>query len=594
MHRLNQRRIACWTLLLASIVIPCRAAETVYREDFNGPQACPLPAGWTTFTPGTTPRVSVIKPGYLQGRGNSQGGLVAMSCPLETEQQRLCVEFSLAVSGGSGRAFHVWTQQPDGRDASQLNLCVQNGRLQHFDGRTQTWETIDAKIEATDDPTQPVWHRIRAIVDIQSQAVDLWISKPASNHLPKNPTASMGAYRTDLPIGGISFVSGKRIAAGAWYLIDDLIIRAGDDLPMPGPIPETFAQADLPTYPLWSGPKIPNDPNEIPFAKAIQHLTIHRPEADDHKFLHGAAIVHHDGVLYANWANSPIDENGPHETLRGKRSRDGGLTWSPLEIVAPGFADDQRHSHGVLFVHQGNVWALAARFGRGRSAKKFPGLAAEAFVLDRQSDRWQSRGVVMHNCWPYDQPVKMQNGNFITGGQDKDGLPVVAISRGDDFTKWHSVLIPHPPQLAPSYAETTLWADGCQVMAVIRGGQNVAWVATSDDCGESWNPARPSNFPMPRAKAYLGKLSTGQLYLVSNFKNRDTLVVSVSHNDQNTLSKMWRVRHGKSDPPRFKGAAKSKQWSYPYGYEHDNKLYIVYSIGKEECGLSVIPIASLQ
>ena len=131
-------------------------------------------------------------------------------------------------------------------------------------------------------------------------------------------------------------------------------------------------------------------------------------------------------------------------------------------------------------------------------------------------------------------------------------------------------------------------------MAVIRGGGNVAWVATSDDSGRTWSKARPSTLPMPRSKAYLGKLSTGQLYLLSNLKNRDTLVISVSMPGERTLSRKWRIRHGKSEPPRFPGAAKAKQWSYPYGHEHDGKLYVVYSIGKEDCGLSVLPIPSLM
>jgi hypothetical protein len=98
---------------------------------------------------------------------------------------------------------------------------------------------------------------------------------------------------------------------------------------------------------------------------------------------------------------------------------------------------------------------------------------------------------------------------------------------------------------------------------------------------------------MPRAKPYLGRLSTGQLYLLSNLNNRDTLVVSVSRPGERTLSRIWRVRHGKSEPPRFAGRAKSKQWSYPYGYEHDGQLYVVYSIGKEDCGLSMLPVDSL-
>jgi hypothetical protein len=347
-------------------------------------------------------------------------------------------------------------------------------------------------------------------------------------------------------------------------------------------------------FTLWTGPSIPSDVEQIPFVEGIQHQTIQRATKDGYKFLHGAAIVHHKGVLHANWANSPTDENGPHETLQGRRSQDGGKTWSDLEVIGPGFDGPDRHSHGVLFAHQGELWTIGARFGVGTPGRKFPGLKAEAFVLDEKNDRWQSRGIVIQNCWPYDQPARMSNGNWITGGQDKDGLPIVAVSQRDDFSHWDSILIPYPSHMKPGFAETTVWAEGSQVLAIIRGGLGVAWVSTSNDCGQTWTVAQESNLPMPRAKAYLGKLNSGQLYLLSNFHNRDTLAISVGRPGEQTLSRMWRIRHGKSPAPRFPGHAKSKQWSYPYGYEHDGKLYVVYSIGKEDCGLSILDISMLK
>ena len=351
---------------------------------------------------------------------------------------------------------------------------------------------------------------------------------------------------------------------------------------------------DTKPFPLWSGEELPADPVAIPFAEGIEHSVIHRPGDEDYKFLHGAAIVEHRGVFFANWANSPIDENGAHETLRGRRSTDNGKTWSALEIIGPGFEGVDRHSHGVLFSRGGEMWTICARFGIGAAGKKFTGLKAEAFVLDPEIDRWMSRGIVMENCWPYDPPTKMGDGNFIVGGQDKDGLPVVAISQGEDFEKmWRSVLIPFPPELKPSFAETTVWADGADVLAVIRGGVGVAWVSASEDNGTTWARAVPSNLPMPRAKAFLGRLSDGQLFLVSNYRNRDTLVVSTGEPGEKSLSNMWRLRDGKSEAPRFPGHAKGKQWSYPYAYEHDGSLYVVYSIGKEECGLTIVPISSL-
>ncbi len=552
------------------------------------------PDGWKAFHLTAKPSVKVANSGAngsrqsVRGERSESGGWTALSREFNSPQQRVMIEFSFAFSKTNGRSLNVWTHEPGGKDASQLNLCIQGGALMQFDGRTRTWEEITCAICPTDDPVKPVWHRLRAIVDAGKLGIDYWISQPQSRDLPDTPI-TRAAYRTNLPIAAIDLVSGQRIAPGAWYLIDDLVVTGGDDLPTPHnvePLPGTIT--------LWTGPPIPRNVEEIPFVSGVQHQTIHQATADGYKFLHGAAIVHHNGVLYANWANSPTHENGPHETLQGRRSANGGTTWSDIEVIGPGFDSDQRHSHGVLFVHKDELWTICSRFGVGTPGRRFPGLQAEAFVLDEQTDQWESRGVVMHNCWPYDEPVRMANGNFITGGQDKDGLPVVAISHGDDLTKWDSILIPFDPRLKPGFAETTVWAKDNHLLAVIRGGVGVAWVSTSEDYGRTWSKAGPSNLPMPRAKAYLGKLSTGQLYLLSNLKNRDTLVISVSTPGELTLSRMWRIRHGKSVPPRFSGNAKGKQWSYPYGYEHDGKLFVVYSIGKEDCGLSVLPIESLR
>ncbi|MCG8650452.1 MAG: exo-alpha-sialidase, partial [Pirellulales bacterium] len=533
------------------------------------------PAGWQAFPRTSKPSLTLVKSGTngshrsLRGERSESGGLTALAREFEVPQRRVLIEFSFAYSNSNGRSLNVWTHEPNSKDASQLNLCIQGGALLQFDGRTRTWEVITRKVEPTVDPAKPVWHRLRALVDSKMTGIDYWISKPNSCDFPDTPITRQ-AYRTNLAVGAIAFVSGKRIAADAWYLIDDLKVTGGQDLPSPHkvePLPEELV--------LWTGPEIPRDLEKIPLVTGMRHQSIHRATADGYRFLHGAAIIHHKGTLYANWANSPTNENGPHETLQGRRSTDGGRTWSDVEVIAPGFKGGERHSHGMLFVHKNELWTICARWGEGTTGSRFLDLRGEAFVLNEQLGKWQSRGIVMENCWPYDQPMRMANGNFITGGQDKDGLPVVAISRGDDMTKWDSVLIPYDPQLKPIYAETSVWGDGERVVAVIRGGLDRAWVATSEDYGRTWSKARPSKMPMPRAKAYLGKLSTGQRYMLSNLKNRDTLIVSVSKPGAKTLSKMWRIRHGKSEAPRFPGKGKFKQWSYPYGYEHDGKLYVV-------------------
>ena len=53
--------------------------------------------------------------------------------------------------------------------------------------------------------------------------------------------------------------------------------------------------------PLWSGPPIPSDREAIPMVDGVVHRTIHTATEEGYKFLHGAAIVQHNGTLFANW-----------------------------------------------------------------------------------------------------------------------------------------------------------------------------------------------------------------------------------------------------------------------------------------------------
>ena len=570
--------------------VPSHAATDLWQLDFEAGN--PL-ASWQTFTPGTEANVAIGEPGAwgsaraAKAVPSKHGGLVALSGDFPQPQARILIEFDFAFSASDGRTFNVWSHADKRDDASQLNLCIQGGRLQQYDGRTRSWETITSVVQASATPERPVWHRLRAVLDADANSIDFWISKPGESTLPTEPV-TMAAYHTHMPIAGLDLVSGTRIAKDSWYLVDNLIVRGGSDIPAPRALPKPPEP-----YLLWTGGDLP-PPDHMSDVPGMTHTVIQQATEEGFKFLHGAAIIEHNGVLYANWANSPVDENSDKETLQGRRSTDGGKTWSELEVIGTGFPSKDRHSHGVLMEHQGELWTFAARFGVGEFGKRFPGLCAEAFVLNKSTDQWETRGLVMGNCWPYDEPVRMKNGSYITGGQDKDGLPVVAYSKGDNLLEWTTRLIPVANGLSPSFAETTVLDVGDQIVAVIRGGKGVAWISTSDDFGQTWTPTQPSNFPMPRGKAYFGRLSTGQLYLLANNRNRDTLVIAYGEPGANTLSKVRRIRFGRSEAPRFKGFAKSPQWSYPYGHEHDGKLYVVYSIGKEDCGLSILPLSSLK
>ncbi len=473
----------------------------------------------------------------------------------------------------------------------EWGLMIDRDRLFRFYLRhAGAWHTVQAR-------TPPVaGHWVHVAVTADRGQVTLYVNGR------KKDTKAIGTDvdDTDAPITLGAVRNGATIFQGFTGALDEVCVfnRALSAREVAQMGFQTDAVHEVPErarpLPLWDE-RVPFPELEsIPLPDAVTHAMVHRATMGEHQFLHGAALIHYKGTLYASWANSPVEENSAGEILRGRRSTDGGLTWGAVEVIGPGFDGPLRHSHGVFAVHGGELWAFAAKFGIGKG-RTFPGLCVEAFVLHEATGQWRSRGIVMQDCWPYDQPKRMADGNYITGGQDKDQYPVVAISRGDDFTRWDSVGIPVPPEIPVSFAETTVLPDDDgSVLAIIRpAGVKTALVSSSGDNGRTWTPAAYSTFPMAGSKPYACELRNGQRCLISNWPNRDTLTIAVTRAGETLFCRVWRIRHGACPRPKGEGRCAKVQWSYPYAHEHDGKLYVIYSVGKEDCAVSIIPVSAL-
>lgn len=385
-------------------------------------------------------------------------------------------------------------------------------------------------------------------------------------------------------------------------------------------------------------------------------MVVHRGSAAD-GFLHGAAIVHHAGAWHVSWGSSPVDENSLLERECGRRglARHGAMRWGPVEVIGPNLGGREARSHGVFHVQDGVLWSLVPRFGRPRDAadadSTFPGLVTDAFRLDPERGRWGlAAEAVAHDFWPMDAPTRLPDGRWIMGGLTGRQNPVVATSEEAPMA-WECTRLTRPTGGRMRVAETTVlvWPEGgasvpsacdaggderryagiarparpptgaagsrsrsssaagrsarsdhCSAIVRYAAGSlpgiagQVALVSHSADGGRTWTPLAASNLPMTASKPYAGHLSTGQAFLVCNAgPDRHTLVVAVGAPGERAFSRVWRVRHGASPELRLPGRAKSPQWSYPYAHEHDGRLYVVYSIGKEDCGLSIIPLRAI-
>jgi BNR repeat-like domain len=346
--------------------------------------------------------------------------------------------------------------------------------------------------------------------------------------------------------------------------------------------------------PLWDeGTPFPAH-ESLRFADGAADVMVHRAGADGYGFLHDAAIIHHDGGLFAAWYNCPDGEIEGESLIRGRTSLDGGLSWSDPEVVA---SDAQ--GAGIFYVpvallsHGGVLHAYVANM-IGHDLVT----ACEVFVADETetSRRWKSRGHVAGPFLPNSSPARMPDGCFIVGGRMADDpggkplTPAVALSDGSNLTApWTTVPLPCPLELP--YPETALVVDQDEILALVRNDHGSPLLFVSSDCGRAWSGPLDHNFPMGASKMCGGMLSTGQRYIIANMPTdgyRDLLVIATSRPRESVFSTMWKVRDGFAE-----SLDAGPEWSYPSAIEWNGHLYIVYTSEKRHCVMTVIPVAAL-
>ena len=346
-------------------------------------------------------------------------------------------------------------------------------------------------------------------------------------------------------------------------------------------------------FPLWSEGEVPKSA-DIRAADGVVIYPI-KPSGSGSSlppgWMKGVDVAWHKGVLFASFGSNvnfaTQGENSPGESAVYLTSKDGGSTWGPVEVIGKGEGDGAV-SHGVFHSHEGQLWSFHAAF-----SGKLRDLHIRAYVLEEISGQWQSRGRVGGDgLWPLQKPMKLPNGNWIMSclrvGQGT--AAAVAISHGDDFTRWDPVIIPRVP--GKMWGESALVRDGDRLINIARYGEEaLALVAVSHDWGRTWTPSQPSNLPMATSKPYAGRLSTGQPYLICTTASdtgtgRNPLTIAVGEPGGATFTRVLALdRRDKTS------------LMYPGADEYQGKLYVGYTMrphgGTDAPMLAVVPVGSL-
>lgn len=364
----------------------------------------------------------------------------------------------------------------------------------------------------------------------------------------------------------------------------------------------TQLAADRTTFTVWDWETPFPLADEMRDLDVVTHVNVERGQQGGYHYLHECAIAHHAGRFHACWANHPLwESNETDEIIRGSTSTDG-ITWSqPTTWVAPPLAGGHSYNHSVLATHNGKLHGFLTRW-----IDRKPGTML--FILNDATGQWEPTETHIPGFIPFAPPTRMADGNWIMGGEEGWWEAAVAVSHGDDWSKWDFIKIPRPTEMKLKFPETAIINQGDRLIALCRPfKQPTAPVSVSTDFGRTWDTLRLSNFPLGPSQPYAGVLSTGHQYLLTNSfdHGRALLTIAIADPGSRVFTRIRKLRHqqwpkrrlfggiGEMGDKRVSYVGRQTEWSYPAAIEHDGKLHIIYTHGKEDAVLSIVPVSVL-
>jgi hypothetical protein len=518
---------------------------------------------------------------------------------------------SAALNGDGGFTFSVWFN-PYALSAGQQVIAGKNRYSQDERQWTLTVEP-DGKLKAylkqggwstiVCAETLQAGHWHLATLTVGEGKAALYLNgKPVGEVTLKKPVAP-----TQAPITLGGSWDGKRAQQQFLGAVDEARFepRAWSAAEVAASYQPVSATHELPKplvsdTPLWDERVLLSKAADLPVLDGMAFHVIKK--SDGAKWMLGVGLAWHKERLYASYGFNVGDENTPTEEAHVRVSDDGGKSWGEPVVMDRG-EGNLGVSHGVFLSQAGKLWAFLGAFYDHCQRTH-----TRAYTLNEKTGQWDAQGVVIGDgFWPMQEPQKMDDGNWImSGARVSKGYalatdpPAVAISHGDDFTKWDLVVLPLDHRLRSVWGESTVIVKGRQITNISRyGGKAQALIATSDDFGRTWSMALPSNLPMATSKPYAGILSTGQRYLVCTTTadtggRRSPLTIAVSKPGESVFSKVFVIR--RSVFPEGPGVSNERaDFSYPYAVEHEGKLYVGYTHKSHVANeLAVIPIEKLK
>jgi hypothetical protein len=333
-----------------------------------------------------------------------------------------------------------------------------------------------------------------------------------------------------------------------------------------------------------------------------QRAEIFRGVEGESAFSHHPKIVFWEGRFFAKWNDGYVGEDLPGQRVRYAVSEDG-LNWSqPIDLT--GRAEPRRFTACGFWVRDGELYALAAlrdASGRDEHGVSF-GTDDDPLLLgyrwDADSGTFATAPVTIAvNYFNGNIPELAPDGQWLMLGKSGRGSwgPMKAARGGvsaiDDWT-----IRDLPGAGTLEEAEWYTLPNDHLVAHFRTRGTRPFYLARSYslDSGVTWSEPVVTDFPEQGARHHGILLSNGIYALLVNPHPRTRIPFSIAlSRDGLVYDRIANVRNEATER-RWSGRHKGNGYHYMRGYEHDGKLYTIYSVNKEDIEVTIIPLSEFE
>ncbi|MEI9808037.1 MAG: exo-alpha-sialidase [Bacteroidota bacterium] len=351
-------------------------------------------------------------------------------------------------------------------------------------------------------------------------------------------------------------------------------------------------------------PGLPSNPLDIvwdrlPLLKG-DRITVFEGVENKTAFNHHPTIFYYKDKFFATWSNGDKDEDFSMQRVMFATSTDG-YKWSKAMNMT-GSIPERAYTPCGFWVREGELFALASLSdSRASSLDSRDNRMMLSYRWNAATSTFEYSGTVARGFYGIEGPRQVADGQwFMFGKPDTKAVPadsIMQFARGgkNAMDAWSIKPIPDN-EIAHDISWYAL-PDGNLLAVEAKGNVPDRRLVSmySNDNGSSWSAPERSNFPDADSRLYGMRLSNGRYVLLNNpnlSRYRVPLSIALS-TDGKKYDRMANIRIEQTNK-KYSGHAKAPGYQYMRAFEHAGKLWIIYSVDKENIEITTVSLEEIE